>query len=449
MNYHPPPDLMHNLRVSMNWMVIGLLKPDPKAPRKHNRKQRRQIATAIRRFGFLVPIVVDQNNKIVCGHGRYLAATDLGLSEVPVVKVDHLAPAELRALQVADNQLVLNGDWDLGLLKTALVEIVDADISLDLDPEITGLDYGEIEAIISDEPAPDEADSLPPVIEGPPVCRKGNLWRLGRHRLICGNSLEAAVYIQLFEGLVADVIFTDPPYNVKIDGHVSGLGKVKHREFDMATGEMSVSEFVQFLAAVMALMVKHSKEGSIHYICMDWRHMFELLSAAQGIYTALKNICVWAKDNGGMGSLYRSQHEMVAVYKNGDKPHQNNVQLGKNGRNRTNVWFYPGSSTLSRQSSEGRLLELHPTVKPVQMVVDALLDVSKRGQIVLDPFGGSGTTVIAAERTGRRCFAIELDAQYCDTIIRRWQAWTGEDAIEEATGKTFNQLMNESEESND
>jgi DNA modification methylase len=276
---------------------------------------------------------------------------------------------------------------------------------------------------------------------GPPLTKPGDLWLLGdHHRLLCGNALEVTDYRTLMNDARAAMIFTDPPYNVKIDGHVSGLGTIRHREFAMAAGEMSETEFISFLTRGCSLMARYSIDGSIHYICMDWRHMFELLEAGRLAYTELKNVCVWTKDNAGMGSLYRSQHELVFVFKHGRAAHRNNVDLGRHGRYRTNVWRYAGINSFSRKTDEGNLMEIHPTVKPVAMVADAILDCSARGDIVLDPFLGSGTTLMAAERTGRICYGLELDPVYVDAAIRRWQAYTGGQVINASTGCSFDEM---------
>jgi DNA modification methylase len=241
----------------------------------------------------------------------------------------------------------------------------------------------------------------------------------------------------------ADVVFVDPPYNVAIDGHASGNGSVLHREFPMASGEMSEFEFISFLTASLKLLARYSTSGSIHYVCMDWRHMSELIAAGRQVYDSLLNVCVWAKNTGGMGSLYRSRHELVFVFRNGKGKHRNNVQLGRYGRNRTNVWEYPTINTLSRTGDEGNLLALHPTVKPVALVADALLDCSSRGDLVLDAFLGSGSTLMAAERTGRSCCGIELDPIYVDTAIKRWQRYTGDHAIDTISRKRFDDMTNE------
>ena len=294
---------------------------------------------------------------------------------------------------------------------------------------------------ITTEGKGDPADVLAPVITGPTVTKHGDLWLFGKkHRLYCGNALEEVSYKALMQGKRAGLVFSDPPYNVPIGGHVCGNGAIQHREFAMASGEMSKPQFIAFLSTALGLKAKYSSEGSIHYICMDWRHMSELLAAGQEAYSELKNLCVWAKDNAGMGSLYRSQHELVFVFKNGDSPHRNNVQLGKHGRHRSNIWRYPSVSSFGRQTEEGNLLALHPTVKPVAMVADAILDCSARGDIVLDSFLGSGTSLLAAERTGRICYGIEMDALYVDVAIRRFQKYTGQTAVHAESGRTFDEL---------
>ena len=420
------------------------LKANPKSPRKHSPQQIRKIAKSIEAFGMVVPVLVDAENIIYAGHACIEAAIKLGLPEVPIIRADHLTANELNLLMIALNKLPELSSWDENKLGELFIELSKSDLDLDL--ELSGFSVGEIDLRIEglSDNAPDKADELPDLPQTPPISQLGDAWQIGPHRLVCGNSLEPESYQSLFDTggkkKLASAIFTDPPYNVKIGGHVSGLGKMKHNEFKMASGEMSDAEFTNFLSTMCALMVKHSKEGSLHYICMDWRHLEHLLKAGSAHYTELKNICVWVKDNGGMGSLYRSKHEMIAVYKNGKAPHRNNVELGKHGRYRSNVWDYPGANTFSKQSDEGRLLELHPTVKPVKMVADAILDTTTKGEIILDPFLGSGTTLMAAERVGRICYGIELDPLYCDTIIRRWQNYTGGDAIHVASGQTFNSI---------
>jgi DNA modification methylase len=272
-----------------------------------------------------------------------------------------------------------------------------------------------------------------------PITQPGDLWLLGKHRVLCGNALHEAFYRELLASKRASAVFSDPPYNVKIDGHATGNGSTRHREFAMASGEMSEVEFVSFLNNSLRLLAKYSAASSVHYLCMDWRHFGELLAAGRQHYDEFLNLCVWVKDNGGMGSFYRSQHELVLVFRKG-RNHRNNIQLGQFGRNRTNVWRYPGIHSLSKEGSEGNLLELHPTVKPVAMVADAILDCTARGEIVLDAFLGSGTTLMAAERVGRICHGLEIDPLYVDVAIRRWQKFTGDSAVHAAMGKQFEEL---------
>jgi DNA modification methylase len=290
------------------------------------------------------------------------------------------------------------------------------------------------------DPAPGEEDTLDrlPEADGPPVTAPGDLWCLGRHRVLCADASSAAAFELVMAGKAAQLVFTDPPYNVPIDGHVCGLGRTRHPDFAMASGEMSEAEFTAFLATVLGHAAGHSADGALHFVFMDWRHLTELLTAGRAIYRELKNLCVWVKDNGGMGSLYRSQHELVLVFKNGSAPHVNNVELGRHGRNRSNVWRHPGVNSLHA----GRLadLRLHPTVKPVQLVADAILDASKRRAVVLDPFLGSGTTLLAAERTARHACGLELEPRYVDVAIRRWQEHTGRAAVHVESGLTFDEL---------
>ena len=414
-------------QLSVVYRPIDELKPDPRNPRQHSRAQICQIARSIQAFGFNVPILVDRDLKVIAGHGRLLACRDLGWSEVPTIQLEHLSEAQARAFLIADNRLTEISSWDDRLLSEQLKEL--AALDLDFDLEATGFAMGEIDLRIEglDESAEvadaDPADDLPS--PGPAVTQPGDLWLLGRHRLLCGDARDEAAYARLMVGKPAAMVFTDPPYNVPIDGHVCGLGAIRHREFAMAVGEMNEAEFTSFLTAACTLLARHSVDGSLHYICMDWRHLPELLAAGRAANAELKNLCVWAKESAGMGSLYRSQHELILVFKHGRSRHRNNVELSRHGRHRTNVWRYPSVSAFARASDEGSLLEMHPTVKPVRLVADAILDASARGDIVLDPFAGSGTTFIAAERTGRRCYGMELDPAYADTIARRWEAFTG------------------------
>ena len=402
------------------------LKPWARNARTHSRKQVRQVADSIRTFGFTNPVLIDAELSILAGHCRVEAAKLLGMAAVPCIRIESMTAAEKRAYVLADNKLAMNAGWDEDLLAEELKALLSDDLGFDIGitgfsiPEIDGL----VEGLTPEEPGDPEDDWLPD--PGPPRCRPGDVWQLGRHRLICGNALDSEVIRQLMDGERARMVFSDPPYNVPIDGHVGGSGRIKHREFAMAAGEMSVDEFTGFLRTSFRNLAEACVDGAIVYVCMDWRHQREVLDAAADVFTELKNLIVWVKDNGGMGSFYRSRHELIFAFKVGTAAHVNSFELGQHGRYRTNVWQYRGVNTLKA----GRMaeLELHPTVKPVQMIADAIRDVSGRGDIVLDLFGGSGSTLIAAEKTGRRAFVCELDSVYCDRIIRRWEAWAKDEA---------------------
>jgi len=438
-------------RISIVYRPIDQLKPDPANPRLHSKKQIRQIASSIKTFGFNVPVLVDAELKVIAGHGRLFACRELGWSEVPTLCLDHLTAAQARAYMIADNRLTEIATWDDRLLAQQLQQL--SVLGLDFSLEVTGFEMGEIDLRIASlddipEQGDDPADLVPEVAPGRVVSNPGDLWLLDRHRVLCGNALDPKAFTVLLGEERAAMVFTDPPYNVPIEGHASGLGAIHHRPFPMAAGEMDEAAFTAFLGQACRNLAAFSAGGSLHYVCMDWRHMDELLAAGAEAYGELKNVCVWVKNNAGMGSLYRSQHELVFVFKQRGGSHRNNVQLGQFGRSRSNVWHYPGANSFARSTAEGNLLALHPTVKPVALVADAILDCSARGEIVLDAFLGSGTTVIAAERTGRRCRALELDPGHLDTAIRRWQALTGGTARHAASGRLFDDLVGEAEATN-
>lgn len=424
--------------LKIEFVPITALKKSAQNARTHSKKQVEQIVSSIRRFGWTSPIIVDEHGSVIAGHGRLEAAIRLGFKAVPVITVSNLKGAEKRALALADNKIAANAGWDRAILAKELGDLALLLPECDLNIDITGFEPAEIDAIMGDlaDPEHDPADEIPSPGQHA-VSKAGDLWELGAHRLLCGDALEPASYERLMGSNLAAMTISDPPYNVKIKS-VQGRGKIKHREFSQASGEMSRDQFTDFLSGAMSLAAKHSKNGSAAFWFMDWRHMSEISSAGERVYSELLNLVIWAKTNGGQGSLYRSQHELVFVFKNGDAPHINNVELGKFGRNRSNVWSYAGVNTFRA----GRLDDLyaHPTVKPVALIADALRDCSRRGDIVLDAFAGSGTLLIAAERVGRRGFGIEIDASYVDGAIRRWQSFTGKDATLQSTGKTFDEI---------
>lgn len=418
---------MSNARVAIAYRKVTDLKPYGHNARTHSKKQIRQIADSIERFGFTNPILTAEDGSVIAGHGRLAAAKLLGLDEVPTLPLAHLSPEERRAYVLADNKLAQNAGWDREILAIELQALVE----LDFDLEFTGFSLAEIDFVLdgASESSPELADQPEdklPVIENEPISRQGDLWELGRHRLICGDARKSEDHERLLDGATADLIFTDPPYNVPIDGHVCGLGRVRHREFAMGAGEMSQVAFTQFLTETLGHAAKRCRDGAIAFVCMDWRHMSELLAAGREAFTELKNLCVWNKTNGGMGAFYRSKHELVFVFKVGTAPHTNSFGLGDTGRYRTNVWDYAGISSPTASRSEE--LAMHPTVKPVALIADAIRDCTRRSEIVLDCFGGSGSTLIAAEKTGRCARLIEFDPAYCDTIVRRWEKFTGKRA---------------------
>jgi DNA modification methylase len=419
---------------------IDNLKPWRNNARLHSPKQIRQLARGIGELGFINPVLIDSDNRILAGHGRVAAAELLGLKNVPCLRVENMTAAQKRAYSIADNKLALNATWDEQILAEELQQLISMDAEFDI--EITGFSIPEVDGLIEglhpEEPGDPDDDELPEIPQGLPVSSAGDLWLLGDHRVICGSALEEAAYIALLGGEVAQAVVTDPPFNVKIAGNVGGLGAVKHGEFLMASGEMSNEEFTNFLETAFRLLAKYSADGSIHFIFMDFRHLQEILSAGRAAYTELKNLIIWVKEIGGMGTFYRSRHELVFAFKSGTAPHINNFELGQHGRYRTNVWEYRGVNSFGPDRM-GQLA-LHPTTKPVRMLADAIKDVTARNGIVLDAFGGSGSTLIAAQKTGRRARLAELDPLYVDRVVRRWQAHANDDAILKTTGETFDQV---------
>jgi DNA modification methylase len=426
--------------VAMQWIALDAIKPNARNARTHSKKQIRQIVDSITAFGFLVPILIDDSGVIIAGHGRYAAAGLLRLQEVPVIRVEGLSEAKRRALALADNKIAENAGWDRELLAAELPELTDILVVEGLDISITGFAPVEIDQIATDfeEDASDPADAVDPEwTNSPPVSVRGDLWELGRHRLLCGDARNADDLACLLGEARAAMAFLDPPYNVRVRDIV-GRGQIKHTEFAMASGELSRTSFVEFLTQSLAAVAAVSRDGAVHFVCMDWRHLGELLEAGGAVYDEMLNLAVWAKTNAGQGSFYRSAHELVGVFRVGNAAHLNNVELGRHGRSRSNVWHYAGVNTFRA----GRLDELkcHPTVKPVALVADAIKDCTRRGDIVLDTFCGSGTTILAAERVGRRAYTIEIEPRFVDVAIKRWQAFSRKDAIHADSGLSFDEL---------
>lgn len=419
-------------------MALNQIRAYAKNAKNHPEGQVQQIAASIRQFGFNNPILVDENLEIIAGHGRVAAAQILGMDTVPVIRLSHLSDAQKRAYRLADNKIAENGGWNADLLRLEISEL--EQICDDLDISVTGFSDVELDVLSMDDrqAADPKANNVPYIPENEIVTRPGDVWCIGDHRIICGNSLDAETFEKLLGTRQADMVLQDPPYNVKISGHVCGSGNVRHKEFMMASGEMSSDEFTRFLRQNFELCAKYSRQGVLHYNFMDWRHMGEILTAGNDVFTNLVNMCVWCKSSGGMGSLYRSQHELCFIFKNGKDAHINNVKLGANGRYRTNVWQYAGVNAFGRHKAD---IKMHPTVKPVEMLKDAILDVTRRDDVVLDTFLGSGSTLIAAHQAKRVCYGIELDPLYVDTSIRRFLDLFGIDAIHETSGKTYSELL--------
>ena len=431
----------------LGFSIIGehradALKSNARNARTHSRKQIRQIADSIAAFGFLVPILIDEGRVVIAGHGRYAAAKLLGLKQVPAIEVRDLSEAKRRALALADNKIAENAGWDRELLSAELPELAELLVVEGLDIAITGFAPVEIDHITADfeDDPSDPADTVDPGwATAALVTKPGDLWELGHHRLLCGDARGADDLARLMGRAQAAMAFLDPPYNVRVRDIV-GRGRVKHTEFAMASGELSQADFVEFLESTLAAAAAVSRDGAVHFVCMDWRHIGELLEAG-AVYGDVLNLAVWVKSNAGQGSFYRSQHELIGVFRVGEEPHLNNVELGRHGRSRSNVWHYAGVNTFRA----GRLddLQSHPTVKPVALVADAMKDCTRRGDIVLDTFCGSGTTILAAERVGRHAYTLELEPRFVDVAIKRWQAFSRKDAIHAETGLTFDEVASE------
>ena len=435
---------MRKLEYQITKQPISALKAFSGNARTHSKKQIQQLARSIEKFGFNNPVLVGDDNMIIAGHGRVAAAELAGMSDVPTIRLSHLSAAERRAYVLADNKLAQNAGWDNELLAFEMQSLIESDFDLSL----TGFESIEVDQILDDwaeasSSYVDAPEDLVPETQKHVVTKLGDIWKLGNHLLLCGDARSSDDLRKLLGDEKVDIIFTDPPYNVPIDGNVCGLGKIRHREFAMAAGEMSRVQFVEFLSLTLGNAAGVCRDGAISYVCMDWRHISELLEAGTTAFNEFKNLCFWNKSNGGMGSFYRSKHELVFVFKKGSAKHVNNFGLGEAGRYRTNVWDYPGISSIG--SARANELAMHPTVKPVELIIDALKDCSRRSDIVLDVFGGSGSTLIAAQKCGRRARVIEYDPAYCDTIVRRFNALTGKQGTLVATGQSFEEMESQSD----
>jgi DNA modification methylase len=427
--------------VCVTRVAISELKLDPTNPRAHSKRQLKLLAKSIETFGFVSPVLINAQRRVIAGHGRIGAAKLLGRQFVPAISINHLSERQLKALVIADNRLAERATWNRKLLREQLKAL--SEVEIDFDIEAIGFEIGEIDLLIEGtEPATkgdgDPADALPEATTSAQVSKPDAVWLLGRHRVHCGNSLNESSFSALMEDRRADVVITDPPYNLGVN-EVTRLSNIRQKDFKMTAGEMSESGFGDCLAQVFDLLASHSADGSLHHIFMDWRHMSEILVAGNHAYTELTNVCVWVGDKGGSGSLY----ELVFIFKSGEGKHRNDLQLGQDVRYKSNVWNHPAVNSSSRTTEEGNLLELHRRTKPVSLVADAIEYCTSRRDFILDPFLGTGTTVIAAERSGRVCYGIELNPLYVDTIVRRWQAFTGLVATHVVSGRSFTDLEQE------
>lgn len=420
---------IRDLEIGM--VPLGDIQPSPHATKTTNQKQQKSLAKSIRQFGWANPIIIDGEVVIIAGHARFEAAKHLKLANVPCVRIADMSEAQKRAYMIADNKIAEQSDWDRDALAVEFEFLLNGGFEIDF--EGMGLEMPEVEVILGDANADVEEPPVPQVAIGAPVTQLGDLWHLGPHRLYCGDALDPEAYAAVCAGDTPAAGFSDPPFNIPVNGHVSSTGQ--HGEFAQASGEMTDAEFTGFLTQYLERSAEACRPGAVLFVCMDWRHIDALIGAGKAMGLELINLCVWNKTNGGMGSLYRSKHELIAVFRRPGASHTNNVQLGRFGRNRTNVWDYAGANSFS--DDREHTLAMHPTVKPVSLVSDALLDVTDRCDLVLDSFAGSGTTILAAERTGRVAACIELDPKYVDVAVKRFAAETGQTAILAGTGQSF------------
>jgi DNA modification methylase len=423
--------------LKVKYYALQELTPDPRNSRSHTPQQVRTVAASIQAYGWTNPILIDEQRGVIAGHARLEAARLLGIEEVPTICLAHMTAAQKRAYIIADNRMnEIAGTWDRKMLALEHDAIRLLDPAFDLTS--TGFSQEDIDILFDNSLDLHEDGGVEPDSARTPASQPGDLWALGAHRIFCGNALEAKSFERLMDGEKAQIVVADSPYNVRVNGHVATKGK--HPEFAMASGEMSEERFTGFLTQTFANLIKFSADGSIHYLFMDWRHLAEMTAATRQ-YEEMKNLICWAKQSAGMGSFYRSQHELIFVMKNGSAPHLNNFGLGEKGRHRSNVWNYPGLCGWTPRRDEE--LAMHPTVKPVAMIADALRDCSRKRDVVLDCFGGSGTTLIAAQQTGRRARLIEIDPVYVDVTVRRWEAETGEQAFLIDDGRSFKSIESE------
>ncbi|WP_084518581.1 DNA methyltransferase [Bradyrhizobium sp. th.b2] len=417
---------------------IGALRPHPRNARTHSKKQIALIRQSIEKFGQIKPVIVDDKSTILAGHGFVEAAQLVGLTHVAIIRFGHLSDAQKRAYLIADNRIAEQAGWDREMLAIELGELVDLLPAEDLEVTLTGFAVPEIDLLLSDmaasKPEPEEALAL---LSKEIVSQQDDVWLLGKHRLSCGDARKPTSFVRLMQGDLATAVFCDPPYNVRVSS-IGGRGRHRHGEFAFASGEMRPAQFRRFLSETLGNGIHVSTEAAVHFVCMDWRHIDDLIAVGRDLYDSMLNLVVWNKTNAGQGSFYRSQHELIGVFRTGGRPHRNNVELGRFGRNRSNVWTYAGANTFGNDRMN--TLAVHPTVKPTALVADALLDCTTPGDIVLDQFAGSGTSILAAEKVGRVAYCLEYEPRYVDVAILRWQQMTHAEAILEGDGRTFEEM---------
>ncbi len=414
---------------------IEQLQPAKRRARKPGKDHLANVMKCLRELGQVSPILIDRDHRIVDGHIVVEALRQLAATHVVAVPLDHLNEEQVRLVRIALNKLAEGSTWELEELRAELGELQLAGYDL----TNAGFTLPELDIILQ-PPTEGGGIAVNDAVEEPPaepVSRPGDLWLLGPHRLLCGDALVAQSYASILGEEKAAACFTDCPWNIPIEGFVSGLGVKKHKNFKMAAGEMSAEAFQEFVDTFSRLIAEHLEDGGVVYSCIDWRSHDRIVLGGERAGLKHINTIVWNKGSGGMGGLYRSAHELIPLLCKGKTSKTNNVELGRHGRDRTNVWNYPGANRPG--SSAAQALKHHPTPKPVEMVEDALFDVTRRGELVLDPFMGSGTTLLAAEQSGRIAVGIELDPAYVDVCGRRWQEMTGEDAVNVHTRRTFNE----------
>ncbi len=436
-----------NHELSIIMLSIEQIAPFQNNPRKHPPKQIAMLESAIRKFGFNNPLLLapassspggpkKPSYELIAGHARVIAARNIGMTTLPVIILPHLSEAERRAYRIADNAIALKGEWSLELLKTELEFVYNFDV--EFDAKALGFEAPEVDAILFGEEDEDSGPGRGPDRSRAAISMLGTIWSVEHHRIMCGSSLDSDVWLSLMAGKLADLVLSDMPFNVPVSGHITGSGNFE--EFAMASGELSEAEFAEMIAKALTLQAEHARDGSLSYQFIDWRSVELMIREGRKVYNTLINLCVWVKSAAGMGSTYRSQHELIPVFRKGKTSHRNNVELGKHGRYRTNIWEYSGCTGFSAERKAN--LAMHPTVKNTQMIADAIMDSTGPGDLVVDAFIGSGTTALAAERIGRICYGIEIDPHYTDLAVSRLIEATGGDAADQ-NGRSYRELLAE------